>query len=144
MEPVVRPAAVSMRVVWIVTFVLVVVVAGFIAVGATVVLGVLRMMDRSDAHVCGLAAVRRSPLAAALLGTPIAQRGVTAGSSSSQNGELSERVSFTVEGPRGSAFVIAQGHRSPLDSHLDVRMGRDQRGVTIYSGAFACPELRVR
>ena len=141
MEPVIRPAAVSMRVVWIVTFVLVVVVAGFIAAGATMVLSLLHMMDRSDAHVCGLAVVRRSPVAAALLGTPIVQRGVTGGSSSTQNGELSERITFTVEGPRGAAFVVAQGHRSPIDSHLEVRMGRDQRGVTIYSGPFACREL---
>ena len=61
MEPVIRPAAVSMRVVWIVTFVLVVVVAGFIAAGATMVLSLLHMLDRSDAHVCGIAAVRRAP-----------------------------------------------------------------------------------
>lgn len=144
MEPVARPAAVNLRVVWIVTFVLLVVVAGVVAAGATVVLSLLRMMDRTDAHVCGLAAVRRNPAVTALLGTPIVQRGVTGGSSSSENGELSQRVTFTVEGPRGAAFVVAQGRRSPLDSHFDVRIGREQRSATIYSGPFDCPELHAK
>ena len=144
MDPVARPAGVNLRVVWIVTFVLLVVVAGFVAAGAVFVLSMLRMMDRADAHVCGLAAVRHSPVAIALLGTPIVQRGVTGGTSSSNNGELNERMTFNVEGPRGSLFVLAQGRRSPLDSHLDVKVGRDQRAVTIYSGRFDCPELHVR
>lgn len=144
MEPVARPAGVNLRIVWIVTFVLLVVVAVAVAAGATLVLSLFHAMDRSDARVCGLAAVRRSPLATALLGTPIAQRGITGGTSSSENGELNQRMTFTVEGPRGAAFVVAQGHRSPIDSHLVVRMGRDQRGVTIYSGAFDCPELHAR
>ena len=144
MEPAVRPATINMRVVWIVTFVLLVVVVGCVAAGTTLVLSLLHVMDRSDAHVCGLAAVRRSPRAAAMVGTPIAQSGLTGGSSSSQNGELNERITFTVRGPRGEAFVVAEGHRSPIDSHLEVRMGRDQRSVTVYSGPFSCPELRGR
>src|SRR5581483_5138873 len=111
MEPSVRPATINMRIVWIVTFVLLVVVAGCVAAGTMVVLGLLHVMDRSDAHVCGLAAVRRSPLAAALLGTPVSQQGLTGGSSSSENGELHERITFTVRGPRGTAFVVAEGHR---------------------------------
>ncbi len=144
MEPAVRPATVNMRIVWIVTFVLLIVVAGCVAAGTTLVMSLLHVMDRSDAHVCALAAARRSPLAAGLLGTPITQKGLTAGSSSSDNGEMHQRITFTVQGPRGEAFVVSEGRRSPLDSHLVVRMGRDQRSVTIYSGPFACPELRAR
>jgi hypothetical protein len=98
-------------------------------------------MDRSDAHVCGLAAVRRSPAAAQLVGAPIEQKGFTAGSSSSNNGELTERVTFTVEGPKGSAFVVSEGRRSPLASHLVVSAGRDQRSIIVYAGPFDCAEL---
>ena len=113
-----------------------------LAAGVTLLaFSLLRMMDRADAHVCGLAAVRRSPAAALLLGKPIEQRGLTGGSTSTENGETTEDVRFTVAGPRGTAYVVAQGRRSPIESHLVVRIGRNGRSETIYSGAFDCPEL---
>ncbi len=104
----------------------------------------LGLMDRSDARVCGLAAVRRSPAAARLVGTPIEQQGFTAGSSSSNNGELNERVTFTVKGPNGTAFVVSEGDRSPLASRLEVKIGRDQRSYIVYAGPFDCPELHAK
>jgi hypothetical protein len=141
MEPAARPRGVTPRLVWIV---LPLALLGALAIVAVVALGsfsVLRMMDRTDAHICGLAFVRRSSSAARLVGRPIEQHGFTGGSSSSENGELNQRMTFTVTGPRGSAFVVSEGRRSPLASHLVVRIGRDQRGETIYSGPFDCPEL---
>lgn len=105
---------------------------------------VLRMMDRTDAHVCGLAAVRHSPIAVRLVGLPIEQRGFTGGSTSSENGRLTESVSFTVGGPRGTAYVASEGRRSPLESHLIVKIGREGRSATIYSGPFDCAELHAR
>ena len=116
----------------------------FVALGvsaAVLVFGMLHVMDSTGAHVCGLAAVRRSSEAARLLGAPIAQRGLTGGSFSSANGQVTESVRFTVGGPLGTAYVLSEGHRSPIDSHLEVKMGRDQRSTTIYSGPFDCPEL---
>jgi hypothetical protein len=113
-------------------------VAGLIAVS------VLRMMDRTDAHVCGLAAVRHSPFAVRLVGLPIEQRGFTGGSTSSENGELTESLRFTVGGPRGTAYVASEGRRSPLESHLIVRVGREGQSETIYSGPFDCAELHTR
>lgn len=141
MEPVTRPVGVNLRVIWIVTFVVLVVVGGLVAVIVTFVLGMFHLMDHTDAHVCGLAAVRRSPVATALLGTPIVQQGVTGGSTSSENGELTQRITFTVKGPRGSAYVVSEGRRSPLESHLQVKLGRDEQAQTVYSGPFDCPEL---
>ncbi|HEU5479900.1 MAG TPA: cytochrome c oxidase assembly factor Coa1 family protein [Candidatus Tumulicola sp.] len=146
MEPSGRPRDAESRVVWIVVGV---VLAVFVVTGTLVGLAVafgftlFRLMDRTPAHVCGLAAVRSSPIAAALVGTPIEQRGFTGGSSSSENGELNERITFTVAGPRGSAFVRAEGRRSPLDSHLEVRIGRNGRSAIVYSGPFDCPELHA-
>ncbi|HXO16641.1 MAG TPA: hypothetical protein VN909_00575 [Candidatus Dormibacteraeota bacterium] len=129
------------RLIWIVVLVIVGLIA-VLAAGVTLLtLSMLHLMDRTDARVCGLAAVRRSPVALRLVGSPVAQRGFTGGSSSSENGEMTESVRFTVTGPRGEAFVASEGHRSPLDSHLVVRIGRDQRSDVIYSGPFDCPEL---
>jgi hypothetical protein len=141
MEPAAGPSSISPRVIWIVGIVVLAVVVAFIAAIIAFMFALFGMMDRSDAHVCGLAAVRNSPIAAELVGTPITQRGFTGGSSSSANGEFNERITFTVEGPRGTAFVLAQGHRSPLESHLEVAIGRNQRSQTIYSGPFDCPQL---
>ena len=120
------------------------VVAGVVGLIAIFSFALLGIMDRADSHVCGLAAVRRSPAAAALVGTPIVQHGFTGGSSSSDNGELSERVTFTVAGPLGQAFVVSEGRRSPLASHLVVRIGRDQQQHVVYDGPFDCPELHAR
>jgi hypothetical protein len=107
-------------------------------------LTLLHVMDRADAHVCGLAAVRRSPAATRMLGTPIEQQGVTAGSTSADNGEDTERITFTVKGPRGSAFVLAQGFRSPLASRLVVTIGRNQRSTVVYTGPLDCAELHQK
>jgi hypothetical protein len=120
----------------IVVFAVGLVVAAFLAV--------LSIVDRTDAHVCGLAAVQRSAIAHQLLGTPIVQKGFTGGRSSQTNGELYERMTFNVTGPLGEAFVLSQGSRSPLGSHLSVRIGRDQRSWTVYSGPFDCPELHQK
>jgi hypothetical protein len=105
------------------------------------ILTLFHMMDRSDAHVCGMAAVQSSAAAQRLVGTPIVQKGFTGGSTSSDDGETKERITFTISGPLGEAFVVAEGHRSPLESHLEVRLGREGSSETIYSGAFDCPEL---
>src|ERR1700729_1088948 len=129
------------RLIWIVVLVATAFATVLVAGVSLLTLSMLHLMDRTDARVCGLAAVRRSPVALRLVGSPVAQRGFTRGASSSENGEMTESVRFTVTGPRGEAFVASEGHRSPLDSHLVVRIGRDQRSDVIYSGPFDCPEL---
>ncbi len=140
-EPAAGPSGVNPRVIWVIAIVVLIVIIAFVASIVAFALAILGTMDRSDAHVCGIAAVRSNPAAAQWLGTPIAQQGFTGGSSSSENGELHERVTFTVRGPRGSAFVVSEGRRSPLASHLVVVIGRDQHGETVYSGPFDCPDL---
>jgi len=115
-----------------------------VAMVVVIALGVLKLMDRTDARVCGLAIVQRSPAAARLAGAPIVQKGFTGGRTSENNGELYERITFTVAGPRGDAFVLSEGTRSPLGSHLTVTIGREQRSQTIYSGPFDCPELHEK
>lgn len=132
------------RVVVLIVGIVAAVVLFAVAMLVVIALGVLKLMDRADARVCGLAIVQRSPAAARLVGSPIAQKGFTAGRTSQNNGELYERITFNVTGPRGDAFVLSEGSRSPLGSHLTVTIGRDQRSETIYSGPFDCPELRER
>ena len=119
--------------------------AALLVAGATtLVLSVFSMIDRTPAHVCGLAMVRRSPAAVRLVGQPIVQKGFTGGQTSQENGELKERVTFNVSGPQGEAFVLSEGSRSPLSSQLTVTIGRDQRSETVYSGPFDCPELHLQ
>lgn len=115
-----------------------------VALVAGIVLLVFSVVDRTPARVCGLAIVRRSPAAVRLVGTPISQKGFTGGRSSETNGELYERITFNVTGPRGDAFVLSEGSRSPLGSHLTIKIGRDQQSETIYSGPFDCPELHQK
>jgi len=124
----------------------IVIVVVLFAVGLVVVLvfGIFKLMDRADAHVCGLAYVQRSPAARRMLGTPIVQNGFTGGRSSESNGELYERLTFNVSGPRGKAFVVSEGSRSPIGSHLRVTIGRNGEGQTVYSGPFDCPQLHER
>ncbi len=129
------------RVIWIIAIVALIVVGTIAGFAAMLLSVVFRMMDSSDAHVCGLAAVKSSPAAARLVGTPIEQKGLTGGSSSTDNGELTERITFNVRGPLGEAFVVSEGFRSPLKSHLTVQIGRDQHGETVYDGPFDCPQL---
>src|ERR1700729_1439108 len=129
------------RLIWIVVLVATAFATVLVAGVALLTLSMLHLMDRTDAHVCGLAAVRRSPAALRLVGSPVAQRGFTGGSSASENGALTESVRFTVTGPRGDAYVASEGRRSPLESHLLVRVGREGRSDVIYSGPFDCPEL---
>ena len=113
-------------------------IAGFVV---ALVLGIFKLLDRTAAHVCGLALVQRSPAAIKLLGSPIEQQGFTGGRTTNTNGENYERLTFWVRGPLGEAFVVSQGDRSPIGSHLDVRLGRNGVAETIYSGPFDCPEL---
>jgi hypothetical protein len=132
------------RIIWIIVIVVLVVV---LAAGGLVALGVFaifKVMDRTDSHVCGLAYVQKSAAAQELLGTPIAQRGLTGGNSNDTNGDLKEHITFNVFGPKGEAHVIADGERSQLGSHLDVRFGRDQQSQTAYSGPLDCPELHAK
>jgi hypothetical protein len=105
------------------------------------VLAISHLMDRRPAHVCGLALVQRSPAAVKLIGSPIQQHGFTGGRTSFTHGDDYERLTFWVRGPLGDAFVVSEGYRSPIGSHLDVRIGRNGQGETIYSGPFDCPEL---
>lgn len=125
---------------WIVliVFLIVVLIAAFV-VGLLML--IFKLVDAAPAHVCGLAFVQRSPVALKLLGSPIEQRGVTGGRSNNTNGEENARMTFWVHGPLGDAFVVSEGQRSPIVSHLTVRIGRNGEGETIYSGPFDCPEL---
>lgn len=118
-----------------------VIVALAVAFVVAVTLFIFRVVDQAPAHVCGLALVQRSPAAIKLIGSPIEQHGLTGGRSSSTNGEDDARMTFWVRGPLGDAFVVSEGHRSPLGSHLNVRLGRNGKSVPIYSGPFDCPEL---
>lgn len=122
----------------VIVFVIVALAIGF---AVAVTLSIFRLVDRTPAHVCGLALVQRSPAAIKLLGSPIEQHGFTGGRSSSTNGEDDERITFWVHGPLGDAFVASEGHRSPLDSHLSVRIGRGGKSLQIYTGPFDCREL---
>lgn len=142
MEPVPEPRGIDARLIWIAAAAVLLVLAlvgVIVGVALTLATTALHTMDRTQAHVCALAAVRRSPAAIALVGTPMAQRGPTSGSWSSQNGVLHERADFRVAGPRGSIAVRSEGTRSQLESHLAVRAG----SVAIYSGPFDCPELHA-
>ncbi|MBV8373198.1 MAG: hypothetical protein JOY69_08040, partial [Candidatus Eremiobacteraeota bacterium] len=101
-EPAAGASSFNVRVIWIVAVGTAIIIVAFVAAVVALVFAFLGMMGRTDAHVCGLAAVRHSPAAAALVGTPIVQQGFTAGSTSSSNGELRERMTFTVKGPSGT------------------------------------------
>lgn len=143
-EPAAPRPRIEPRLIWILVAVGVAVVLAAVTMVVVMALTLLHVMDRADAHVCGLAAVRRSPAAARMLGTPIEQQGVTGGSTSADNGEDTERITFTVKGPRGTAFVLAQGFRSPLTSHLVVTIGRNQRSTVVYTGPMDCAELHQK
>ncbi len=143
-EPAAPRPRIEPRLIWILVALGVAVVFSAVAMVVVLALTLLHVMDRADGHVCGLAAVRRSPAAARMLGTPIEQQGLTAGSTSTDNGEETERITFTVKGPRGTAFVLAQGFRSPLTSHLVVTIGRDQRSTVVYTGPLDCAELHQK
>lgn len=116
-------------------------IAGF---AALLVLGIFHMMDATDAHRCGLAAVQKGAAAVRLVGTPIVQSGFTGGRSKSANGELWEHITFNVTGPKGTAFVLSEGRRSPVQSQLTVTIGRNGQGETVYDGPFDCPELHAK
>jgi hypothetical protein len=122
-------------------FAIVAVTIGFVG---TLSLFIFRLLDRTAAHVCGLSVVQRSPAAIGLVGSPIAQHGLTGGRTRSSNGEDYEHITFWVRGPSGDAFVASEGTRSPLGSHLDVRIGRSGESELIYSGPLDCPELHRR
>ncbi len=130
---------------WIVIggLVLTVLVTALVVGGVALFMGILGMLDRSDAHVCGMAAVKRSAAAIELVGSPMEQTGFSGGSTSYENGTLQERISFDVKGPRGQASVLARGVRSPLTSHLRVQVGRDGSNATVYDGKFDCAELHA-
>jgi hypothetical protein len=139
--PVVSPPSNNARIIWIVVFVAVAFVAVLCAGVGAMVIGIFKLMDNTDAHRCGLAMVQHDPAAIRMLGEPIQQKWFTGGTSNSTNGKLEEDLTFTVAGPLGQATVEANGVRSQLESHLVVRMGRDQQSQTIYSGPFDCPAL---
>ncbi len=88
-------------------------IAGLIIWGLTLGLGigvpalVYRSIAHNPVHELAIAAVRTSPEATALLGTPIAGTGASGGnlSGSYDNGRF--RVGFPVSGPRGAASVQA-------------------------------------
>jgi hypothetical protein len=124
-----------------VVLIVVLVTVLIIAFAGTLVLTIFKVMDRTAAHVCGLALVQRSPAAIRLLGSPIEQHGLTGGRTTNSNGDDLEHITFWVRGPLGDAFVVSEGDRSPIGSHLGVRIGRNGAGETIYSGPFDCPEL---
>ena len=125
----------------VIVLIVLLVVGAIVGFFITLFLSIFMIVNRTPAHICGLAIVQRSPVAIELVGSPIEQHGFTGGRASSSNGEDNERMTFWVRGPRGDAFVVSEGHRSPLGSHLEVRIGRNGTGETIYSGPFDCPEL---
>jgi hypothetical protein len=129
------------RFIWIVVFISVAIVVAIFGAIALMVLGIFKLVDNSDSHRCGLAIVQHDPDAIRMLGEPIQQKGFTGGSTSTTNGKLTEDLTFTVSGPLGEAAVETHGVRSQLESHLEVRMGRNGQSQTIYSGPFDCPAL---
>ena len=131
----------NVRFIWIVVFISVAIVVAIFGAIALMVLGIFKLVDNSDSHRCGLAIVQHDPNAIRMLGEPIQQKGFTGGSTSTSNGKLTEDLTFTVAGPLGEAAVEAHGVRSQLESHLEVRMGRNGQSQTIYSGPFDCPAL---
>jgi hypothetical protein len=131
----------STRFIWIAIFAsLAIVLLIFLGIGMFVI-GLFKIVDNTDAHRCGLAIVQHDPAAIQMLGEPIQQKGLTGGTSSNDNGKLTERITFTVAGPLGEAAVEADGTRSQLESHLEVRFGRGGQSQTAYSGPFDCPAL---
>ena len=76
------------------------------------------IMDRTDAHVCGIAAVRSSPVATALVGMPVEQQGFTGGSTSSQNGELTSGLRLPSKARADLPTVVSDGHCSRIASRL--------------------------
>jgi hypothetical protein len=134
----------SRRVVYVILGVAVAFALLLVVGGVSLVFAIFAAMDRTPAHVCALAMVQRSPVAVRLVGQPVVQKGFTGGETSTANGEMHERVTFNVTGPRGQAFVLSEGSRSPLASQLTVTIGRNQRSVVVYSGPFDCPELHER
>ena len=107
----------------------------------SIVIGVLKVVDNSTAHRCGLAYVQRSPAAIRMLGSPIEQRGITSGSSSTENGATHSELTFKVGGPLGEATVDAKSSSSDFQSRLTVLLGRNGESTTIYDGRADCPEL---
>ena len=132
------------RVVWIIVGVVLALLLAGVAVVVLLIFSVFKLMDRTDAHVCGLAAVTKSQQVAALLGTPIEQHGLTGGSSNSDNGVLTESITFTVGGPNGEASVLSKGTRSASESHLTVTVTKGDQSITAYDGTFDCPELQKK
>jgi len=132
------------RTVWIVVFVSVAVVLLVVGGIAAFAVGLFKLLDNTDSHRCALSLVQNNQAAIGMLGQPIDQHGFTNGSSNDDNGKLTEHFTFTVAGPLGEATVEADGVRSQLESHLEVRFGRNQQSQTIYSGPLDCPALHER
>ena len=129
------------RVIWIVVFVVVAIVVAIVAAVVMLVLGIFKIVDNTESHRCGLAIVQHDPAAIRMLGEPIQQKGFTGGNTSTTNGKTTQDLTFTVAGPLGEATVETSGIKSALESHLEVRLGRDQQSQTIYSGPLDCPAL---
>jgi hypothetical protein len=129
------------RLIWIVVFVAVAIVVGIVGAVVMLVLGIFKIVDNTESHRCGLAIVQHDPAAIRMLGEPITQKGFTGGSTNSTNGKTTQDLTFTVAGPLGEATVEANGVKSDLESHLEVKIGRDQQSQTIYSGPLDCPAL---
>jgi hypothetical protein len=129
------------RIIWIVVFAGVALVVAIIVAIVLMVLGIFKLVDNTESHRCGLAIVQHDPSAIRMLGEPIQQKGFTGGNTSTTNGKTTQDLTFTVTGPLGEATVEANGVKSPLESHLEVRLGRNQQSQTIYSGPLDCPAL---
>jgi Cytochrome oxidase complex assembly protein 1 len=129
------------RLLWIVIFAVVALIALICAGAAALFFGIMRVVDNTDAHRCALAIVQHDPAAIRMLGSPIAQKGFTGGSTNSENGKETTDLTFTVSGPLGDATVEAKGTKSQLESQFEVLLGRDQQSQTIYSGPLDCPAL---
>jgi Kef-type K+ transport system membrane component KefB len=131
---------------WAAAAIVIVVLAG---IGGTLAVFYARI-NNGPAHACGLSFVQRSPLAIAMLGSPIKQQGLTMGHERWLTGGLirrprhGENVTFWVAGPKGSAAIRAFSERSPFESHMTVMLvsNTSNSSTVIYAGPIVCPEWR--
>jgi hypothetical protein len=126
-------------------------ILGLVAIGAVVAFFHARTND-GPAHVCGLSIVQHSPVAIAVLGSPITQRGAGMGHEYWMTGGLVHRPrhlendTFWVSGPKGSATVRAFSERTPSKTSLTVMLLSDATASSsiLYDGPIGCPEWKGR
>jgi hypothetical protein len=114
-----------------------------IAVISLSVISVFNQVRRTPLHICAIAMVERSPLAAHITGTPQQERGLGSFSNTYSGGVATARETFTLGGPKADITVRAEGRQSTAGSHLTVRIASNGSTHAIYSGPLDCPELHA-